>query len=196
MSGTTFGLTRRPISLRGFAAIAAAVTLVACGDSDPGAPSTTTATTTPAAGPTVEASDRNFVVTMPKQWRSQPAKGLIIQLVAADGATVDAVSDPADRGRTIQVSAETAAESTVHYLHGVIDPRGIESTTVDGEPARRFTYNVPASSGTVSQDTRVTALFVRHRDIEYSVTFSGTPQRFDAAVAEFDAIMASWKWLT
>ena len=103
-------------------------------------------------------------------------------------------NDVSNRGRTTQESAENGAQNFVDRLNATIDPGGIESTTVDGEPAWRFTYTVPASSIDEQQDARGRAVYVRHRDHEYLITFNGTSETFNAAVADYDAIMNSWKW--
>jgi hypothetical protein len=189
--------------------IAAAVTLVACANSDrdgsqpattttvsenPASTTTTKSTPSPRVGSTA-ASDGSFDVDLPKDWRSEPAEGSLLQLIASNGPNLAVtVNGTAARGRTVQESAEMGEKNLVDRLQAVVDPGGIESTTVDGEPAWRFTYTVPAASMQEPQDTRGRSLYVRHRDIEYLVTFTGTPDTFNAAVADYEAIMDSWKW--
>lgn len=191
---------------------AAAVTFVACGNSDRASTATTqtttttttttttpeTTTTTTTAGPragSVAAADGSFTVSLPKEWVSQPAPGTLIQLIGPDGSNMAvAVNGTAARGRTVQESAEMGQKNVINNLKASIDPGGVESSTVDGEPAWRFTYTVPGASLQQTQDTRGRSLYVRHRDIEYLVTFSSSPEAFGAAVANYEAIMQSWKW--
>ena len=85
-------------------------------------------------------------------------------------------------------------KNVVNNLKGTIDQGGVEATTVDKEPAWRFTYTVPGASLQQAEDVRGRSLYVRHRDIEYLVTFSSTPAAFGAAVADYEAVMQSWKW--
>jgi len=192
--------------------ILAAVSFVACGNSDTGGsattqtptstttttttkkPATTTTTASPRAG-AIAASDGSFTVNLPKDWRSEPAQGSLIQLIGDDGANLAVTVNGAGvRGPTTKDSAETGEKNLINNLKATIDPGGIESSTVDGEPAWRFTYTVPAASFQQAHDTRGRSLYVRHRDIEYLVTFSSTPETFGGDVANYESIMQSWKW--
>jgi hypothetical protein len=96
-----------------------------------------------------------------------------------------------ERGATLQQSAERGVDQVGKLDGAVIDSGGIESTTVDGEEARRYTYTITRGN----QQARGRQLLVRHKGVEYIVTFTGTAQAFNGAVADYEAVMRSWKWL-
>lgn len=190
-------------------ALATAVTLGGCNKSDHESSQTTTTTTTATSGEratttsvtakpragTIASTDGSFTVSLPKNWRSEPpGSGLLIKLIAENGSNVNVTLNPTEtRGRTIQESAEMNAKILTDQLGAKIDSGGIEATTLDGEPARRYTYTVPKGPQ-IPQESRGRQLFANHRDIEYIVTFTGTPQAFNNDVADFEAILNSWKW--
>ena len=157
---------------------------------------TTTSKTTSAvpAGRTAKAADGTFTVALPDGWRADKPDRLL-KLTAKDGTANIIVgrNSPAEVGATLQESAEISAKQITDLLNGAIDPGGIESTTVDGEPARRYTYNLPVSEQ-IPRPARGRQLFVRHDGIEYLITFTGAPEAFNLAVADYEEIIDSWKW--
>jgi hypothetical protein len=186
-------------------ALATAVALGGCNKSERGTSQTTTTTSSERAtttsvtasskAGTITSTDGSFIVSLPKGWRSEPPEsGLLIKLIAKDASNVNVTVNPtADRGRTIQESAEISAKLVTDQLKAEIDPGGIEATTLDGEPARRYTYTMPPGPQ-IPHKVRGRQLLVDHRDVEYVVTFTGSPDAFNNDVADYEAIMNSWKW--
>ena len=124
----------------------------------------------------------------------EPDSGLLIKLGANDGSNVNVTLNPTEtRGRNIQESAELNAKLMTDQLKAVIDPGGIEATTLNGEPARRYTYTVPPGPQ-IPHTARGRQLFAAHHDIEYVVTYTGSPQAFNNDVAAYEQIIDSWKW--
>lgn len=154
---------------------------------------TSTSRTAP-AGRVVTSSDGSFSVELPTDWQAKPPDELLT-LVSTDGSAniLVAPNTGVGAGETLQQSAEISAQQVTDLLNGVIDSGGIEATTVDGEPARRYTYNLPVGDQ-IPRPVRGRQLFVRHQGVEYVVTFTGTPEEFNLAVADYEAIIDSWRW--
>lgn len=168
---------------------------------------TTTTTTTPttttssrASGQTATASDGSFIVALPNGWRAESQQSALIKLTYA-GHDVDfrvGLVQPEYRGRTLNESAELEEKRLVKQLKAVLDAGGIESTSVDGEPAARFTVTIPADkTPPASPESRVRLLMVRHHDAEYLVQLTVTPPAdFNDALPDYEFVMTSWKWST
>ncbi|MFH5231073.1 protein kinase domain-containing protein [Antrihabitans spumae] len=193
------GLNRGLLIGLGAAAAAAVVAVgvvvaVQVGSNDSGSGGTTT-TSQAAAGPTAEASDGSFVVSLPDGWSAEDPEDLL-KLLTSDGqANILVSKNPSSsRGKTVDESADINATSIQDDVKGVLDSGGVEATTVGGEPARRFTYSLFAKDGQVPKDVRGRQLYVRHKSTEYIVTYTGLPEAFNLGVAEYEAIMDSWEW--
>lgn len=167
--------------------------------------STAQSTTAPAeeappAGPTARAATGAFAVTVPVGWNEQPPTGEL-KLKSDNGRAnvlvkVNSGEGSEKRGATVEESAELNAQVIADGLGGIIDPGGFEATTVDGEPAMRFTYSLPVNEEKgIKQDARGRQLYVRHENAEYIVTFTGGTEAFNLQVANYEAIMDSWRWL-
>jgi len=166
-------------------------------DADAGGPPTTTTappTTTVPAGRTASAVDSTFTVQLPDGWRSEKPDKLLTLLTADRSANILVSRNPrAKSGPTLHDSANISAQEIVTQLSGVIDSGGIESATVDGEPAVRLTYDIPPG-GDIAIPARGRQLFVRHDGVEYLITFTGTAEAFNRTVAAYESIIDSWHW--
>lgn len=145
-------------------------------------------------GDVVDASDGSFRVLLPKGWRSvRPETEFLLTLYSRnDESNMLVMINPATtRGPTIFDSANDTLGQAEREFGGdlVVDPGGVEATTVGGEPAVRFTYSFVGD-----KKARGRQLFVRHNDIEYIVTYTGTSETFDDHVAEYEQIQNTWTW--
>lgn len=146
------------------------------------------------AGDVAEAADNTFQVTMPEGWRSvRPETEFLLTLYSPnDDSNMLVNINPADtRGVSIKESADAMLSQIKLQFGGdiVVDAGGVEVTTVAGEPAVRYTYSFVGE-----QKARGRQFFVRHNDIEYVLTFTGTPETFDGYAADYAQIQNSWTW--
>jgi hypothetical protein len=181
-------------------AFAAGLTVVACGNSQPAgsnAKTTPTAMTTPTTTSPpigrVDANNNSFSVGLPGNWLANFSDAKFVLRFFAPG------SSPADKynATTFDVSMDSkkdplpatvkeAAETIIFCRDmNTAAPRTVESTTIDGEPAFGCDYKMGDMPG------RYTV--VRHGDNQYSINFNGRTA-FDAAKADYEAILKSWKW--
>jgi hypothetical protein len=180
-------------------AMAAGTTMIAaCGSSEAAktTASTSTAlsagrntspsTTAHAVDQRTESSNKSFTVILPKNWgatRPDPADKFQRMRLITNGdqwtdIVVNAGFDPAER----HSNAKVAAENDIFCKQN----GGVESATVDGEPAWRCTYT--------AQDVRGTNLYVQHGGDEYQVIYSGRLDGFEKLGKDYEAVMNSWKW--
>jgi hypothetical protein len=174
-------------------AIAAAMTLLACGK-----PSQTASPTT-----TANATDNSFTVSVPPGWTANiegfhggpPPGARNLLYMTSDSQDRNIAVIAADAGSlTLQQWAQSAMYGVVHVLHGVVDPGGgNQPTTVGGEAALRSSFTAPKSQdiSTGVHDQQCTVL---HRGVGYIFTFTSKPDEYTSATADFDAVVHSWKW--
>lgn len=169
------------------AAIAAAMTLLACGK-----PSQTASPPT-----TANASDNSFTVSVPPGWRTENIEGVHLLSLTSDshGRNINVLAQPAGSA-TLQQYAQANLDAVVNQSHAVIDPGGgLQSTTVGGEAAWRFSYTLPKTPD-IPSGAHGQQYYVLHRNVDYVVTFTSKPDEYTSATADFDAIVHSWKWST
>ncbi|MBJ8346873.1 serine/threonine-protein kinase [Antrihabitans sp. YC2-6] len=198
---------RKPILIGAAAAAVAALVAIGVviavnsgGDEKAGGKSTTSVTTTEdlPPGDVAKANDDSFAVSIPEDWEIQEEDGYLLKLQSAVSRSNANLLVSINTEANLRQSLDQATEDNiaqVKELEGVtIDSGGAEATTVDGEAARRFTYTVSAAAND-GIEARGRQLYTRHDGVEYIVTFTGDSQSFNGAVAQYETILDSWKWL-
>lgn len=148
------------------------------------------------AEPTAEADDGAFVVSIPEGWNDRdPDKIMRLSSDGGDSSILVSRNPEEFQGADVLESADIGSKQIVDELDGRIDPGGIESTTVGGEPAAKVTYTLLAVGGQDGMDVRGRQYYVRHNGIEYIVTCSGTVDSFNTDVADFEFVLRSLTWL-
>lgn len=184
-------------ALAALVAIAAAVTLPACGK-----PSQTGSAPT-----TANASDNSFTVSVPAGWRPEESKNprgwpedmkrfQVLYLTSdSHDQTINVMALPAG-SLSLQQWAQSAMYGAEHGFHAVVDPGdNLQPTTVGGEAALRSSFTAPQSPATptASHDQQYAVL---RGSVGYIITFTSKPDEYTSATADFDAIVHSWKWST
>jgi hypothetical protein len=148
---------------------------------------------------TLNASDNSFTVTVPPNWGTANvphAKAYVLLLAHNPPGRSMVVFTGAPKS-TLQESGKSDVDEVVNQLHVVIDPDGsLQPTTVDGEAALRWSYTLTQALNAAPAGAHGQWYYVRHRNVEYQIGFTGEPDEYASDYADFDAIMHSWKWST
>jgi hypothetical protein len=138
------------------------------------------------------------VVTVPDGWEGwQTDDTTVLALRTSDHRSNMSVKlTPGAEILTAQEAADAGAEALTQdpTIKAVIDAPGTEETTVDGESARGYTYTLPAGVGGRTAESRGRQMFVKHAGKIYTVSFSSQTDAFGTANADYEKVIASWKW--
>lgn len=144
---------------------------------------------------TLSADDNSFTVTVSANWRTgMPHPESVVLLLSHDpaGQSMAVIAQPASS--TLQELGSEGMGALVNQKKAVIDPEGgLQSTIVDGEAALRCSYMLPPNAKAPS-GMHIQTYFVLHRNVQYFIDLAAEPDEYSSAVADFDAIMHSWKW--
>jgi hypothetical protein len=170
----------------------------ATGTATAGTGDTTGASTTAAPAGSLKGGSGNFAVTPPPGWTDATAQASgtpDVELVVAAGTRSDGFLNnaviSAQHGVPSDLAA-AAANAAAQLTATGEQVTNLPDRQIGGEPALGF--SVPNQR----QDVLLTQKYyvVVHKNSVYYMTLSSTRKGADAAVPEFDALLASWTWIT
>jgi hypothetical protein len=171
----------------------------ATGTAATGSVDTTSASSTAAApGGSLKGGSGSFAVTPPPGWSDATAQASgtpDVEFVVAAGTRSDGFLNnaviSAQRGVPHDLTA-AAANAAAQLTATGKQVTNLPDRQIGGEPALGFSISNQRQDVLLTQKYYV---FV-HESSVYYLTLSSTQKGADAAVPEFDALLASWAWIT